>query len=515
MKHPLIIMSISLTLILASCNDGFPNSSGVTSDFDSSLSSSLIVQEDLGWNLVWADEFDYTGLPNPSKWGYDVGGSGWGNNELQYYTENDLDNAKVDNGNLIITARKEVMQNNQYTSARLVTRGKADFLYGRMESRAKLPSGRGTWPAIWMLPTDWEYGGWPTSGEIDIMEHVGYDPNVVHATIHTATYNHSKGTQVGESMTLPDVFNTFHEYAIEWEPGEIRAYINDVQYATFAFDPDDIADGPSHLAWPFDKDFHFIFNIAVGGSWGGVQGVNDDIFPTSMTVDYVRVYQKDYAQGDDLDPSAVREHSIEKLTGNTIAIQWNKSVDNRAVKSYMVRANGEVIGTPSVNALYITNLTPETLYNFTITAVDFNNNLSYPYAFSLQTLGYPSINQRIEAEAYTSQSGVEFQTTSDTGGGSNAGWLDRDDYLEYLISIPLEGSYTLSARVASQSAAGQLAILADNSLKTTMTLPITGGWQTWQTATSTPFTLPAGVVRLSLRVAAPGFNLNYLTIQPA
>jgi hypothetical protein len=211
----------------------------------------------------------------------------------------------------------------------------------------------------------------------------------------------------------------------------------------------------------------------------------------------------------------VREHSIEKLTGNTIAIQWNKSVDNRAVKSYMVRANGEVIGTPSVNALYITNLTPETLYNFTITAVDFNNNLSYPYAFSLQTLGYPSINQRIEAEAYTSQSGVEFQTTTDTGGGSNAGWLDRDDYLEYLISIPLEGSYTLSARVASQSAAGQLAILADNSLKTTMTLPITGGWQTWQTATSTPFTLPAGVVRLSLRVAAPGFNLNYLTIQPA
>jgi beta-glucanase (GH16 family) len=515
MKHPLIIMSTSLTLLLASCTGSLNNSSGVTSDFDSSLSSSLIVQEDLDWNLVWADEFDYTGLPNPSKWGYDVGGAGWGNNELQYYTENDLDNAKVDNGNLIITARKEVMQNNQYTSARLVTRGKADFLYGRMESRAKLPSGRGTWPAIWMLPTDWEYGGWPTSGEIDIMEHVGYDPNVVHATIHTDTYNHSRGTQVGENMTLPDVFNTFHEYAIEWEPGEIRAYINDVQYATFAFDPADIADGPSHLAWPFDKDFHFIFNIAVGGSWGGVQGVNDTIFPTSMTVDYVRVYQKDYAQGDQLNPSPVSEHSVERMTSNTIVIQWNKSVDNRAVKSYMVRANGEVIGTPSVNALYITNLTPETLYNFTIEAVDFNNNLSSPYAFSLQTLGYPSINQRIEAEAYTSQSGVEFQTTTDTGGGSNAGWLDRDDYLEYLISIPLEGSYTLSARVASLSAAGQLAILADNSLKTTMTLPITGGWQTWQTATSTPFTLPAGVVRLRLRVAAPGFNLNYLTIQPA
>jgi beta-glucanase (GH16 family) len=206
------------------------------------------------------------------------------------------------------------MQNNQYTSAHLVTRGKGDFLYGRMESRAKLPTGRGTWPAIWMLPTDWEYGGWPTSGEIDIMEHVGYDPNVVHATIHTDTYNHSKGTQVGESMTLVDVFETYHEYAIEWEPGVIRAYIDDILYATFAFNTDDIADGPSHLAWPFDKDFHFIFNIAVGGTWGGVQGVNPDAFPTSMTVDYVRVYQKNYAEDDILDPTSVYELIEQDLT---------------------------------------------------------------------------------------------------------------------------------------------------------------------------------------------------------
>jgi len=510
MKQKTFIIATSLLLILASCGDGLN-----VEDSTSSLGPSHSIEvEDLDWDLVWSDEFNYTGLPDTNKWSYDVGGSGWGNNELQYYTENDLDNAKVENGNLIITARREVMQNNQYTSARLVTRGKGDFLYGRMESRAKLPSGRGTWPAIWMLPTDWEYGGWPTSGEIDIMEHVGYDPNVVHATIHTDTYNHSKGTQVGDSMTLPDVFNTFHEYAIEWEPGEIRAYINDIQYATFAFDPNDIADGPSHLAWPFDKDFHFIFNIAVGGNWGGAEGVDTTIFPTSMTVDYVRVYQKAYAQGDTIDPSAVDGHSIEKLNGNTLAIKWNKSVDNRAVKHYIVRANGAFVATTSVNALYITNLTPETVYTISIEAVDFNNNLSLPYAFSIETLGYPTINQRIEAEAFTSQVGVQFQTTTDIGGGSNAGWLDRNDYLEYLVSIPNEGSYKLAARIASQTA-GQLAILANDSLKTTMNLPITGGWQTWQTTLSSSFTLPAGVIRLRLRVETAGFNLNYLTIQPA
>jgi len=523
MKNKSLFVSSSLSLLLASCNYGFstssevPSSSSIESSSASSLSTSIpsseIIVEDLDWNLVWADEFDYTGLPDPKKWGYDVGGAGWGNNELQFYTENNVDNAKVENGHLLITARREVMQNNQYTSARLVTRGKADFLYGRMESRAKLPSGRGTWPAIWMLPTDWEYGGWPTSGEIDIMEHVGYDPNVVHATIHTDTYNHSKGTQVGESMTLPDVFNTFHEYAIEWEPGEIRAYINDIQYATFAFDPTDIADGPSHLAWPFDKDFHFIFNIAVGGNWGGAQGVDIDAFPTSMTVDYVRVYQKNYAEDDTLDPTSVTTHTVEKVTGNTVAISWDKAMDNRAVKQYLVRRNGSLIATTSVPAYYMTNLTPETSYTISIEAQDFANNLSLPYTFTVQTEGYPTINERIEAEAFTTQVGAQFQTTTDVGGGENAGWLDQNDYLEYLISVPTEGTYTLDARIASESTGGQFSILANGVLKTSVTVPVTNGWQTWQTISSSSFTLPSGIIRIRLRIDRAGFNLNYFTLK--
>ena len=137
---------------------------------------------------MWADDFDYIGKPDPAKWGYDMGGHGWGNHELEYYT-NDEKNANVKNGNLTITAIREPKEGMEYSSARLVTKGKGDFLYGRFEIRAQLPTGKGTWPAIWMLATDNEYGGWPKSGEIDIMEHVGYDQNKVHITVHTQAFN--------------------------------------------------------------------------------------------------------------------------------------------------------------------------------------------------------------------------------------------------------------------------------------------------------------------------------------
>ncbi len=235
-------------------------------------------------NPIWSDEFDYTGLPNTAKWGYDIGGSGWGNNELQYYT-NDLENAKVENGNLVITAVKEPISGKNYSSARLVTRNKGDFLYGRFEIKAKLPAGRGTWPAIWMLPTDWAYGDWPKSGEIDIMEHVGYDLNKVHVTVHTEAYNHSIGTQKGTNMMVPTATTEFHKYRVDWTPYAVRGYIDDQLMFTF------INEGKGSAAWPFDKRFHLIMNLAVGGNWGGAQGVDDSIFPKSMEVDYVRVYK--------------------------------------------------------------------------------------------------------------------------------------------------------------------------------------------------------------------------------
>ncbi len=246
-------------------------------------------EDSLEYTLVWSDEFDYEGLPDETKWGYDVGGSGWGNNELQYYTEGE--NAYVKDGFLTITARKEDYNAMAYTSTRLISKNKGDWLYGRIEVNAKLPSGKGTWPAIWMLPTDWKYGGWPRSGEIDIMEHVGYEQGVVHGTVHTNAYNHMKGTQVGKHVTRDDVSDAFHLYAIEWFPDKIKFFVDDKLY--FIYKPSNMINCPTKDEWPFDQRFHLLLNIAVGGNWGGAKGIDESIFPQEMVVDYVRVYQSD------------------------------------------------------------------------------------------------------------------------------------------------------------------------------------------------------------------------------
>lgn len=236
--------------------------------------------------LVWNDEFDYNGLPDTNKWGYDVGDyDGWGNNELEYYTSKDTSNAVVRDGYLYITARKQKKEKREYTSARLISKGKGDWLYGRIEAKAKLPKGRGMWPAIWMMSTDWKYGGWPESGEIDIMENVGYKPDSVFASTHTKKFNHIMHTQTTKGIFVKDLYNEFHVYAVEWTEKKMDFYVDDIKYMTFS------NTGKGWEEWPFDKRFHLLLNIAVGGNWGGKYGIDDRIFPQSMLVDYVRVYQ--------------------------------------------------------------------------------------------------------------------------------------------------------------------------------------------------------------------------------
>lgn len=237
--------------------------------------------------LVWSDEFDKAGKPDNTKWGYDIGAgeNGWGNNELEYYTD-DAKNVRVENGMLIIEAVKEKKEAKDYTSTRIVSKTKGDWLYGRIEVRAKLPKGRGTWPAIWMLSTEWKYGGWPESGEIDIMEHVGYDPGVVHGTLHSGKYNHLKGTQQEGKVTVADCMDNFHVYAVDWTKDRVDFFIDDKMYHSVARNPADDFNG-----WPFDQKFHLIMNVAVGGNWGGAKGVDESIWPQRMEVDYVRVYQ--------------------------------------------------------------------------------------------------------------------------------------------------------------------------------------------------------------------------------
>lgn len=242
--------------------------------------------------LVWQDEFSVDGLPDSSKWSYDTGGCGWGNSEQQFYTQEDLDNVQVKDGFLTITAIREPIQGSQYSSARLVSKGKGDWLYGKIEVRAKLPRGRGTWPAIWMLPTINTYGGWPNSGEIDIMEHVGFNQNHIHHAIHTTDFNHTKGTQIstGDNPTIVDTASDeFHIYTVEWLPNRLDFYIDGTK--TFSTAESNAQPENGHAAWPFDHHFHLVLNIAIGGSWGGQQGIDDSIFPQSMVIDYVKVYQ--------------------------------------------------------------------------------------------------------------------------------------------------------------------------------------------------------------------------------
>ncbi len=241
--------------------------------------------------LVWADEFNYSGLPDEQKWSYDKGDGcpdlcGWGNNELQYYTVGRSGNARVEDGALIIETHKESCNGREYTSARLVTRGKGDWKYGRIEIRAKMPYGLGTWPAIWMLPAmKPEDYSWPLEGEIDIVEHVGYNQGTVYGAIHTLAYNGMKGTQKVDSIRIDDAHEAFHTYRIDWSPEKMEWFVDNVKYQTIVKDGDDKA------KWPFDKPFYLIMNIAVGGNWGGKYGVAEDIWPQRLVVDYVRVYQ--------------------------------------------------------------------------------------------------------------------------------------------------------------------------------------------------------------------------------
>jgi beta-glucanase (GH16 family) len=273
-----IILLIVFSTILTYCSEDKSN--------PSSVDDSLNIE---GYKLVWNDEFDGSSI-DLNKWEHEFNGNGGGNNEEQYYTPL-KENSYLSDGKLFITAKKEQFTGpdgtREFTSARLRTLNKGDWLYGRVEVSAKIPKGRGTWPAIWMLPTDWEYGGWPASGEIDIMEHVGYDENGIHGSVHTQAYNHSIGTQKSSYLKIPTATSKFHTYAIEWFEDRIEFYIDDLFYFTFN------NENSGWEKWPFDKRFHLILNVAVGGSWGGAQGIDLEAFPATMEIDYVRVYEKE------------------------------------------------------------------------------------------------------------------------------------------------------------------------------------------------------------------------------
>jgi beta-glucanase (GH16 family) len=245
------------------------------------------------WKLVWSDEFNgpNDAAVDSNKWVTETGGGGWGNNELEYYTSR-LENASQKDGNLVISVLREKYigpddATRNYTSARLKTQGKFSQAYGRFEARIKVPRGQGIWPAFWMLGDDIEKPGWPACGEIDIMENIGKEPALVHGTIHGPGYSGANG--IGTPYALPGdqrFADDFHIFAVEWEPNTIRFYVDDHLYATRT-----PADLPKGTKWVYDHRFFLLLNVAVGGGWPGDPDAST-VFPQTMLVDYVRVYER-------------------------------------------------------------------------------------------------------------------------------------------------------------------------------------------------------------------------------
>ncbi len=272
MKNDVLVMFLLVSFVNCAVANGVLNSGKDKTE-----------KENLKFELVWEDNFDVAGLPNSKIWGYEEGFIR--NNETQYYTKERLENCRIENGNLLIEARKDNWNGHDITSASLNTFGKKSILYGRIEVKAKLPTGVGTWPAIWMLGENMEKIDWPACGEIDIMENVGFDPDVIHANIHTKAYNHVKKTNKGNKITIEKPFNDFHVYAVEWFEDHMDFFVDDKKYFTFQNEK------TGNDVWPFDKPHYLLINLAIGGAWGGQKGVDDSIFPQKYFIDYVKVYK--------------------------------------------------------------------------------------------------------------------------------------------------------------------------------------------------------------------------------
>ncbi len=275
MHPPFTAWLFGLAFSLASCSHAPP----VTAISD----TDPVAAPKPGWKLVWQDEFNTDGAPDPARWSYEEGYVR--NEEKQFYTRR-LENARVANGALVIEARKDNFEGHEYTSASLHTKGKGEFKYGRIEARAQLPKGRGVWPAIWTLGTSYQSTlKWPQCGEIDIMEYVGFMPDVIHTTVHTGAYNHRQDTEKGKQTPAKNISQTYNVYAIEWSPEKIDFFFNEEKVFTFA------NEHKGHDEWPYDEPEYLLLNLAIGGAWGGMQGIDESIFPQALRVDYVRVYE--------------------------------------------------------------------------------------------------------------------------------------------------------------------------------------------------------------------------------
>ncbi|NKI31952.1 malectin domain-containing carbohydrate-binding protein [Croceivirga thetidis] len=501
------------------------------------------------YQLVFEDEFDGTAV-DLTNWTFQIGDGtsegipGWGNNELQYYRE---ENTTVANGFMTITAKEESFGGYNYTSSRLITKNKQDFTYGRMEMRAKMPIGKGMWPAFWMLFTDPTiYGSWAAGGEIDIMEYLGDKPEEIIGTIHYGQ-PFPGNLFTTEEFILTDGTNfndDFHEFAIEWEPGEIRWYVDDILYAT---QNDWFSNGGPYPA-PFDQPFHFLLNLAVGGNLPGNPDATT-VFPQEYVIDYVRVYE-------DLDlPTVVLNSPSDGDTfsaGDAITLTATPAATQGVDKVEFYQGDlklGEATSSPY--EITISDIA-EGSYRIRALVIDLAGKINYsPFAeiqvgaedqgpYALVPVGIPgmveaenfdvggqgvayndsdpTLNEgtKVVANRYRNDEGPDIEPTSDTGGGSNIGFVADGEWLEYTVNVAQAGSYDIIARVASGGSSGSFNLEFDGVDKTgAIGVPATGGFQSWADVIKESVVLEAGIQVLRINFLVGGFNINKITFQPA
>lgn len=411
-------------------------------------------------NLIFQDEFNGTSL-DLSKWNYDLGNGcpslcGWGNNEKEYYT-NSTQNVNVSDGYLNLTALYSpnyMGSGSDFTSGKIQTKGKFDRLYGRFEAKIKMPAGSGLWPAFWMLPTDNYYGSWPTSGEIDIMEYRGDQEATIHSTLH---YGNVWPGDLwdGTSYNLPsgNFTDAFHEFAVEWQPGILKFYVDNVLIKTETQNPNSLNPASNNpVSWPWDKRYYIILNLALGGGFSGNPSTQDILnsttFPQSLQVDYVRVY--------DMAPLTTQA----PFAGTAIAIPGKIEAEN---------------------------------YNIGCEGVAYHDT--------------DSINQ---GNVYRSD-GVDIEVCTDAGGGYDVGWTAPGEWLNYDVNITSSGYYTISARMASLPGGKNFHLELDSiNITGPMTVPATGAWSTFQTITVTNVHLTSGSKVLKIVFDDGGVNCNWV-----
>jgi beta-glucanase (GH16 family) len=451
------------------------------------------------WQLVWADEFD-TGIG--PDWVFETGndGSGWGNNELEYYRR---ENASVVNGELVITAKHESFGGFNYTSVRMKTQGKKSWKYGKIEARIKMPAFQGVWPAFWMLGSNIDQVSWPACGEIDIMEHINSE-NITYGTAHWVDNNNQLASYGGQTAAA---VTGYHVYGITWDANYIRWYLDGVQFKEI------FIGGGINGTSEFQNNFFILLNMAIGGNWPGFN-IDNNAFPATMNVDWVRVYQD--AGGNTGGPVTVYKDC--NFTGAAVSLPAGSYTLSQ------LQARG--IANDDISSLKVQSGYKATLYwddNFTGSTltktaddpclVDDGWNDKVTSIVIAQNTGSSTL---IQAESYSNMQGVQTEATTDAGGGQNVGWIDATDWMAYNnINFPTSGTYQIEYRVASLSGGGRLSLdlNAGSIVLGELAVPSTGGWQNWTTISHT-VSVNAGTYNLGIYAAAGGWNLNWIRITP-